>query len=455
MVRLLVLLAAGLGAAWVYCRFTTPCYEARCECEVSFASAAAGGFEEKLNTRLAVWKSELGDELADVEVARVPRSHLIAVTARGVRAEDVAARANAAAEALASYTMNANTSRVAVTLEQRHAEVERLRTADERLAQKLLEINKAKVLEGGASARRILEERREKAIEDIQDQERRVRDAEAWVAFLDVARTHPENLGAFPASVPESSEVRRVYKAWSAARGRLGNLRTMFTEEHQEVKMAKVVLELTEKEFTNVLAGASAVADGELASAMKQLRDFRRTASRLRAELEGMDIRSTEVSNGVECVEQEKKVTRDLYEQALRKENEMRVNTEQDFDLVRVVRAASVPKQPLYPESVLAYSIGAGAPLALWILLGFLGPSASRRHTHDHTHHHSHEHSHHHSYDHSQDYSHHHSHDDYSHHHSHDDHSHHHSHEHSHHHSHDGHAHHHSHEHSHHRHRSI
>ena len=43
MVRLLVLLAIGLGAAWGYCRFTTPCYEARCECEVSFGDAAAGG----------------------------------------------------------------------------------------------------------------------------------------------------------------------------------------------------------------------------------------------------------------------------------------------------------------------------------------------------------------------------------------------------------------------------
>ena len=456
MVRLLVLLAIGLGAAWGYCRFTTPCYEARCECEVSFGGAAAGRFEEKLNTRLAVWKSELGDELAGVEVARVPGSHLIAVTARDVRAEDVAARANAAAEALVSYTTNASTSRVVATMEQLHAEVERLRAENERLDKKLLEINSANALEGGASARRLLEQSLEKTIADIKDQEKRVREAGEWVAFLEVARTHPEHLGAFPASVPESSEVRRVYQAWSAARGRLSNLRTKYTEAHPEVDAAKIALVATAKEFADVLVGASAVADGELASAMNQLKEFRRTASRLRAELEGMAIRTTEASDGAERFEQEKKVTRDLYEQALRKESEMRINTEQDVDLVRVVRAASVPKQPLYPDFVLAYSIGAGAPLILWVLLGHLWPSAPRRHTQLHTHHHTHDHA----YDHSHDHTHHHSHDhshdhthDHSHDHSHDhthDHAHHHSHNHSHHHSHD-----HLHDHSHHRHHSI
>ena len=56
---LLFLLAAGLGAAWGVCHFITPCYEARCECEVAFGQSAEGGFEENLNTRLATWQAEL------------------------------------------------------------------------------------------------------------------------------------------------------------------------------------------------------------------------------------------------------------------------------------------------------------------------------------------------------------------------------------------------------------
>ena len=376
MVRLLVLLAIGLGAAWGYCRFTTPCYEARCECEVSFGGASGGGFEENLNTRLAVWQADLGKELAGVEVARVPRSRLVALTMRGTRAEDVASRANAAAEALVSYTEKANAARDGAAAAQLHAEVERLRAEDERLDRKLLEIRTANASEGGASARRHLEESLSKMTADIKAQERRVRDAGAWVDFLEVARTHPKDLGAFPASVPESSEVRRAHKAWSAARGRLSHLRTKYTEEHPEVDAAKIALVATAKEFANVLVGASAVAEGELTTAQNQLKELRRKASALRADLERMEIVTTEASGGIERLEQEKKVTRSLYEEALRKENEMRVNVGQGADQVRVVRAATMPAKPLYPDPALAYSIGAGAALLVWILLAVLWPSA-------------------------------------------------------------------------------
>lgn len=376
MVRLLVLLSIGLGAAWGYCRFTTPCYEARCKCEVSFGGAAGGGFEENLNTRLAVWQADLGKELAGVEVARVPRSRLIALTMRGTRAEDVASCVNAAAEALVSYTEKANAARDGAAAAQLHAEVERLRAEDERLDRKLLEIRTANASEGGASARRHLEERLSKMTTDIKAQERRVRDAGAWADFLEVARTHPKDLGAFPASVPESSEVRRAHKAWSAARGRLSHLRTKYTEAHPEVDAAKIALVATAKEFANVLEGASAVAEGELTTAQNQLKELRRKASALRADLERMEIVTTEASGGIERLEQEKKVTRSLYEEALRKENEMRVNVGQGADQVRVVRAATMPAKPLYPDPALAYSIGAGAALLVWILLAVLWPSA-------------------------------------------------------------------------------
>ena len=376
MVRLLVLLAIGLGAAWGYCRFTTPCYEARCECAVSFGGAAGGGFEESLNTRLAVWQADLGKELAGVEVARVPRSRLIALTMRGTRAEDVASRANAAAEALVSYTEKANAARDGAAAAQIHAEVERLRAEDERLDRKLLEIRTANASEGGTSARRHLEETLSKMTADIKAQERRVRDAGAWADFLEVARTHPKDLGAFPASVPESSEVRRAHKAWSAARGHLSNLRTKYTEEHPEVDAAKIALVATAKEFADVIAGASTVAEGELTASQNQLKELRRKASALRADLERMEIVTTEASGGIERLEQEKKVVRSLYEEALRKENEMRVNVGQGVDQVRVVRVAAVPTKPLYPDSVLAYSIGAGAALLVWILLAVLWPSA-------------------------------------------------------------------------------
>lgn len=391
---LLFLLAAGLGAAWGVCRFTTPCYEARCECEVAFGQPAEGGFEENLNTRLAAWQAELLDAWPDAEIARVPRSRLVAVTVRGARAEAVAARANGCAEALVSFTETTGVARAEAALAQIHAEVEQRRQADERLAKELLASRAASAADTQSSERRLLEENLSRATADVLEQEKRVREAAEWAEFLEVARTHPADLGAFPQSVSESSEVRRTYKAWSDARGRLANLRTKYTEEHPEVGAAKLQLIASAKQFAEVLQGATAVAEGALASAKNQLKAFRRTAGQLRAELEGMSLRADQASGGIERLQEEKKVARALYEEALLRENEMRVSAGQGDDRVRVVRRASLPAKPLYPDPTITYSIGAGAPVLLWFLLGLLWPSAPRRHSHrrhegHHRHHHS------------------------------------------------------------------
>ena len=467
-----VLLAAGLGAAWSVCHFTTPCYESRCECEVSFGRPLEGGFEETLNTRLAAWQSDLGAALAGVKVARVPRSRLVSVTARGARAEETAARANAAAEALVAFTETTNVSRAETSIAQIHAEVERYREKDERLARDLLARCSASASGGGESALQRLRENLAQTESDINEQERRARDAGEWKGFLDVARTSPASLGAFPASVPEESEVRRAHRAWAAARDQLRNLRGKYTEEHPEVEVAVRLCASREQQLKEVAQGALTVAEGERVAVQDQLRELRRKAGRLHAELEGMDVRIAEANGAIERLRQEKDLVRANYEKLLQKENEMRISAGQDVDHVRVVRAAAVPDKPLYPDSVLIYSIGAGAPLALCILLGLLWPSAPCRRAQFHLHGHSHDHSHHHSHDHSHDHTHHHSHDyahdpshdhmhDHTHHHSHD-HTHHHSHDHTHHHSHGhshdhshGHSPHHSHDHSHHRHHSI
>ena len=384
--RLLIFLAIGLGSAWGVCHFVTPRYEARCECEVVFGQMAEGGFEENLNTRLVTWKAELGDALSGVEIERVPRSRLVAAIARGSLADDVAARANAAADAIVSYTTNASLSRAGAAAAKIHAEVERLRQEDENLAKKLLALRTANATDAQTSERKLLEQNLEQTTANIIEQEKLVREAEAWASFLEVARTRPADLGSFPSSVPKESEVRRAHSAWSAARSRLANLRAKYTEEHPEVEVAKGMLVSTAKQFADVIVGASAVAEGNLTAAQNQLKAFRRTASGLRAELEGMSLRATEANGGIERLQEEKKVVRAMYEEALIKESKMRVAAGQDADSVRVVRKALVPEKPAFPDPHIVYSVGGGAPVLLWILWGILWPSAPRR-RHRHRHH--------------------------------------------------------------------
>ena len=377
---LLLLLAVGLGAAWGICRFTTPCYEARSTCEVAFGPSAEGGFEENLNTCLATWQAELGDAWPDVTVARVPRSRLVSLTARAVRAQDASARANAAAEALEAFVETVNVARAEAALAQVHAEVEQRRQADERLARELLSFRAANVADTQSSERRLLEQNLARATADVLEQERRVREAAEWAEFLEVARTRPADLGGFPKSVPESSEVRRTHKAWCDARGRLATLRMKYTEEHPEVDAAKRMLVSSAQQFAEVLVGATTVAEGALASAKNQLKAFRRTAGQLRAELEGLSLRADQANVRIERLQDEAKTARALYEEALVRENEMRVSARQGEVRVRVAHRASAPGRPLYPDPAIVYPIGAGAPLLLWFLLGLLWPSAPRRH---------------------------------------------------------------------------
>ena len=381
-ISLMLLLAIGLGAAWGVCRFTTPRYESRCECEVAFENMAEGGFEENINTRLAAWRTEPGGAWPDVEIARVPRSRLIAMTAYGARAEDVAARANGCADALVAFTGTANgAARVDAALAPVRAEVERLRQAEERLAQEILNVQTQNVSDTHFNLR-LIEQEINQMREDAFEQERRAGAAAERVEFYERAQVNPESAGDFPASVPANSEVRYAYGDWLSARRRLEKLRMSYTEEHQDVKEAVQLVSSTKQHFINVVQGARTVAEEVLASAQKRAREARSKASRLLAEREGMTLRADQANEKIARLEKEKVRTSKALEEARQKEKEIRKAAEQDEVSVRVVRPASVPTKPLYPDQTIAYAIGAAAPVFLWLLFGFLWPSAPRHHYH-------------------------------------------------------------------------
>ena len=386
----ILLLAAGLGAAWGVCRFTTPRYESRCECEVTFGSLSEGGFEENLNTRLAAWRTEPCGAWPDVEIAHVPRSHLIAMTARGARAEDVAARANDCADALVAFTGETNgVARINAALAPVRAEVEQLRQTEERLAQEILNVQTQNVSDKHFNLQLIEQEIRQMT-DDAFEQERRARAAAERAEFYGRAQENPESAGDFPASVPGNSEVRHAYEAWISARRRLEKLRMSCTEEHQDVKEAVRLVSSTKQHFIDAVQGARTVAEEVMASAKKREKESRSKVSRLLAEREGMTLRADQAKEKIARLEKEKARMNKALEEARQKEKDNRKAAEQDEVSVRVVRKASVPGKPLYPNPTIIYSVGASAPVLLWFLLGLLWPSAPRRHYHHHHHHHAH-----------------------------------------------------------------
>lgn len=392
-ISLMLLLAIGLGAAWGVCRFTTPRYESRCECEVVFGNLAEGGFEENINTRLAAWRTEPGGAWPDVEIARVPRSRLISVTACGARAEDVAARANAATEALVAYTTNANSSRAEAALASVRAEIVRLRQTGERLDQELRHVKEASASDMQDFNRQLLEQELAQATADVHEQEKRVRAAAERAEFLERAQEDPSNPGDIPASVSASSEVRRAYGEWISAYRQLQNLRKVYTEEYQEVKNAVERVNAARQHVVDVVQGARTVAEKVLSSAQNRLKESRRKEGNLRAEREGMTLRAGQAEEKIARLEKENTHTSAALDEARQKEKEIRRAAEQDAVSIRVARPASVPAKPVYPDPTIAYSIGAAAPVLLWFLFGLLWPSVPYRHDYHHHHHHHHSHS--------------------------------------------------------------
>ena len=161
-----------------------------------------------------------------------------------------------------------------------------------------------------------------------------------------------------------------------------------YTEEHQDVKEAMQLVASTKQHFIDVVQGAKTVAEEVLASAQKRARESRGEVGRLLAEREGMTLRADQAKEKIARLEKEKARAGKALEEARQREKDIRKAAEQDEVSVRVVRPASVPTQPLYPDQTIAYAIGAAAPVLLWLLFGFLWPSAPRRHDHHHHHHH-------------------------------------------------------------------
>ena len=169
------------------------------------------------------------------------------------------------------------------------------------------------------------------------------------------------------------------------------------------MKEATQLVSSNKQHYINVVQGAQTVAEEVLASAKKRANEARSKVSRLLAEREGMTLRAGQAEEKIARLEKEKVRTSKALEEARQKEKEIRKAAEQDKVSVRVVRAASVPTKPLYPDQTIAYAIGAAAPVFLWFLLGFLWPSAPRHHyyyqpQHQQHHHHHHHHHHEHAY---------------------------------------------------------
>ena len=404
-ISVLVFLLIGLVAAFAVYRISPTIYEAKSEFTMDMRRPQTTGngigqvaepdygstYEEVFNTRLSDWRSdkivtkiiqqyranypastvtdkELIETLGDSELELIRHSRLITIAVRSTTAQLAASLANSYAEAIESFTDEENKLRCDKAVAQIHEQVEKQRRADEKIAKSLLEFRTVNKIDNMMSEREILQQSIQKTTADVLDLRSKVTAAAEWEKVLQAAQETPEDFGALPTDVPRSSEIGQAYTTLQTAKMEMTALLAKFTKNHPEVRAKEKELETVKQQFVDAVSRALATAHGNLAAYKNQLAVFEKSSERLRAESAAIEQKIVAADAGLKQLEQEKKVSSELYLGLLTKENEARIAAEQNNEIVRVGRPAFVPKVPVLPNPIIIFAAGTVISLALGLL---------------------------------------------------------------------------------------
>ncbi len=327
-------------------------------------------YAEIFNTRRSDWRSEgiftkivqryranypnstvtdkdLFEMLRSSELRLVSHSRLVTITVRSKHPEVAAALANAYAEAIESFTDEENKIRCDKAVAQIHQQVERQKRADDALAQRLLEYRMTHKIDNLQSELAILNQSLQTTAANVLEYEKRVTAAREWVKLLQAAQKNPEKFGELPTEVPRSSEIATAYAKLQAVKMDLATLKTHFTPQHPKVRALEGELKAISKEFDEMVRRALATAQGDLAANENQLKEFMRKREELNRAIADLGQKIVQADAGLKQLEQEKKVSSEIYTLLLQQENQQRIVAEQNNELVRVGRPAQIPTKPV------------------------------------------------------------------------------------------------------------
>ena len=319
-------------------------------------------YEEIFNTRQSDWRSEgiftkviqqyranypnsqvtdkdLVEMLASSELELVRHSRLITISVRSKSPELAAALANAYAEAIESFTDEANKKRCD-KVDNLHAELA------------------------------ILNQSLQTATADVEEYEKRVAAGSEWVKVLQTVQKNPEAIGKLLKDVPRSSEIAAAYTKLQTVKTELATLKTQYTREHPAVVAKEGELDVISKEFDENVKRALATAQGDLTANKNQLDSFKRKCESLNKYIADIGQKSVRADVGLKQLEQGTNVSREIYQDLLQKENEHRIVAEQNYEIIRVGYPAQIPTEPILPNPKVIF--GLGAVLLLVIVVSYV-----------------------------------------------------------------------------------
>ena len=326
-------------------------------------------YEEIFNTRQSDWRSEgiftkviqqyranypnsqvpdkdLVEMLASSELELVHHSRLITIAVRSKSPEHAAALANAYAEAIESFTDEENKKR------------QRLET---------LRCDKVDNLQAEQA---ILKQSLQTAMADVEEYEKRVAAGSEWVKVLQTVQKNPEAIGKLLKDVPRSSEIAAAYTKLQTVKTELATLKTQYTREHPAVVAKEGELDVISKEFDENVKRALATAQGDLTANQNQLDSFKRKCESLNKYIADIGQKSVRADAGLKQLEQGTNVSREIYQALLQKENEHRIASEQNYEIILVGRPAQIPTEPILPNPKVIF--GLGAVLLLVIVVSYV-----------------------------------------------------------------------------------
>ncbi len=404
-ISVLVFLLIGLVAAFAVYRISPTIYEARSEFTMDMRRPQMTGatigqvvepdygstYDEVFNTRLSDWRSdqivtkiiqqyraaypastvadsELLGSLQGSEIELLRNSRLIQISVRSQTPEIAAALANSYAQAIEAFTDEENKLRCDKAVAQIHEQVEKQRRADERIAKALLDFRTVNKVDNLRSEREIINMSLQRTTQDILALETEVTAAVEWEKVLQAAQETPEEFGALPTAVPRSSEIGQAYSVWQEKKIELNSLLARFTKNHPDVRALTKELEALKQQFEEVVSRALATAHGNLVAFRNQVEVFRQNREKLRNDLATIEQKIVSAEAGLLQLEGEKEVSSALYKDLLQKENEARIQAEQNNEIVRVGRPANVPSAPVLPNPIVIFSCG----VLVSVILGLL-----------------------------------------------------------------------------------
>ena len=353
-------------------------FEAKSEFTMDFRRPRRGNdmdfydayFVEAFNTRLPDWRSkcvfskiiqkyranypnstvtdgELVETLVGSKLELVRHSRLVTIAVRSKFPELAAALANAYAESIEEFTDEENKKRCDKAGALIHEQVEKQRRKDDELTARLLRFRTENKIDGLQSEQTILNLRLQTTTMDMLEYEKRVVAANERVEILRSAQRSPESFGQLPAESPQLSEIAAAYTKIQSVKTECARLRSMYTAEHPVLVAKEKEFNAVVAEFGETVKRALAVAQGNLTASRNQLEQFKRRSEELKKAIADVGQRLVQADVGLKQLEQEKKVSSEIYQDLLQKENEVRIAAEQNNEIVRVGRPAQVPTRPV------------------------------------------------------------------------------------------------------------